>query len=234
MAAPWVETADLDDESDPNGLAAVQAASSILYALTGRKYRGLRELTERYEPPDTCSHTGVSVADEVARRYYGDGRCSYHPRGRLALRDRPVRAVSQVIAYPETNPRVVAPEEYEVIDRRYLRPTYGASWSACMPLDVTYTAGTPVPAAGQRAALILANELLKSRNGDTECQLPDRVTSLSRQGVSFTILDPQDFLKDGRTGLYEVDLFIVATNPDKARKRARVFSPDLPRAGRVT
>jgi hypothetical protein len=234
MAGPWVEASDLDDANDPNGLAAVQAASSILYALSGRKYRGLRELTERYEPPDTCEYVATNVADAVRRRYFGDGFCSYHRRGRLALRDRPVRSVQNLVVYPETSPRTVDGSEYEVVDRRYLRPKYGASWSPCMPFDVTYTAGTPIPAAGKRAASILANELLKARNGDKSCNLPDRVTNLTRQGVSFTILDPQDFLKEGRTGLYEVDLFVAAVNPDQARKRARVFSPDLPRAGRIT
>lgn len=52
---------------------------------------------------------------------------------------------------------------------------------------------------------------------------------MSRQGVSFTILDPQAFLKEGRTGIYDIDLFIKTVNPDNARKRAKIFSPDIPR-----
>jgi hypothetical protein len=36
-----------------------------------------------------------------------------------------------------------------------------------------------------------------------------------------------------RTGVYSVDLFLKAVNPDNARKPARVWSPDLPRANRT-
>ena len=66
--------------------------------------------------------------------------------------------------------------------------------------------------------------------GDDECVLPQRVTPISRQGVSWTLLDPQDFLDNGRTGIYHVDLFLRTVNPDRARLRSRVFSPDLHRA----
>ena len=62
--------------------------------------------------------------------------------------------------------------------------------------------------------------------------MPQRVTSISRQGVSYTVLDNQDFIDELRTGLYVVDLFLKSTNPDKARAKARVFSPDVPRARR--
>jgi hypothetical protein len=37
-----------------------------------------------------------------------------------------------------------------------------------------------------------------------------------------------------RTGIYMVDLFLKSTNPDKARAKARVFSPDVPRGRRYT
>ena len=63
--------------------------------------------------------------------------------------------------------------------------------------------------------------------------LPQRVTSVSRQGVNYTILDNQDFVEEMRTGLYVVDLFLKSVNPDKARAKARVFSPDVPRARRM-
>jgi hypothetical protein len=35
-----------------------------------------------------------------------------------------------------------------------------------------------------------------------------------------------------RTGLYAVDLFLKSVNPDRARAKSRVFSPDMPRARR--
>jgi hypothetical protein len=52
--------------------------------------------------------------------------------------------------------------------------------------------------------------------------------------VSYTLLDSQDFIDELRTGIYAVDLFLKSVNPDKARAKARVFSPDVPRARRYT
>jgi hypothetical protein len=82
------------------------------------------------------------------------------------------------------------------------------------------------------AARTLAMEFCKLWNGDDDCALPQRVTSISRQGVSYTLLDSQDFIEEMRTGLYAVDLFLKTVNPDKARAKSRVFSPDVPRARR--
>lgn len=129
--------------------------------------------------------------------------------------------------------RELAKDEYQVVNHNMLQPAPGASFDTC-GLEVTYTYGVDFPAAGRRAARHLAQQLAKGWAGDETCELPDRVTSVSRQGVSYTILDDQAFLDDLRTGIYSVDLFLRAVNPDKARKPAKVFSPDLPKASRVT
>jgi hypothetical protein len=81
---------------------------------------------------------------------------------------------------------------------------------------------------------VLATELVKLYEDDDTCALPQRVTSIARQGVSYTVLDNQDFIDELKTGLYAIDLFLKTANPDKARARARVFSPDQPRARRIT
>jgi len=80
------------------------------------------------------------------------------------------------------------------------------------------------------AARKLATEFARLWNGDEHCELPQRVTSVSRQGVSYTILDNQEFIDELRTGLYEIDLFLKVTNPDNARRKSKVFSVDTPRA----
>ena len=91
---------------------------------------------------------------------------------------------------------------------------------------VEYTYGSPPPEAVDKAIKALACELDKAYSGDDGCRLPARVTSISRQGISMTILDPQDFLENGKTGLIEVDLIISAFNPKQAKSRARVYSAD--------
>src|SRR5690606_3831730 len=100
--------------------------------------------------------------------------------------------------------------------------------------EVTYTYGSPPPVAGRMAARMLAIEFAKLWSGDEECSLPTRVTSVSRQGITFTILDSQDFIDDLRTGVYAVDLFLKSVNPNRAQAKAKVFSIDIPRPKRVT
>lgn len=235
MAAAWITKNDLEDSTNVEAGEAAAAASLIMYQLSGRKYNGSFEVTEFYERPADCTGFNMNRVLQAARdRYSGAGGCFAHRRGRLRLRRTPVTAVAQLIVGFETERRIVSPTEYQVVDYTYLRPKLGASWTPCSNVEVKYTGGAPVPESGLRAARLLGNELLKARCGDTSCMLPDRVTSISRQGVSITVLDAQDFLKEGRTGIYEVDLFLKSVNPDNARKRARVFTPDLPRAGRVT
>jgi hypothetical protein len=84
------------------------------------------------------------------------------------------------------------------------------------------------------AARRVAQEFVKLWEGDTDCALPQRVTSVTRQGVTYTVLDSQDFLEEMRLGIYEVDLFLKTNNPNRAQKRSKVFSPDIPKARRYT
>lgn len=91
-------------------------------------------------------------------------------------------------------------------------------------VDIEYTYGvSALPVVMEHAIAALRVELLAADSGG-DCRIPERVTSVSRQGVSWTMIDPQDFLDEGRTGIYEVDLAIKTMNPSKARARARVFT----------
>lgn len=73
---------------------------------------------------------------------------------------------------------------------------------------VHYTTQNNLPAGADLAALRLAEEYLKAYQG-LACSLPERVTSISRQGATWTILDPQDFLQDGLTGIGPVDQWLA-------------------------
>lgn len=241
MPALWVHPEELDEASgSPYAYEACQTASYVLWAFSGRKYHGTRTITERYECP--CRDESIS---NIYPTMDGDGQvynrlgsdnpstscgCGTSAEGqhvRLRLRGTPVRHVAKV-----TKGGVeLDPSTYRIVNSSLLEMT--GEIDVC-GIEITYTFGVPAPTAGKRAARTLARELTKGWAGDEECQLPDRVTNVSRQGISFTVMDPQDFLDDGRTGIYDVDLFLRAANPDKARKPARVFSPDLPKAIRQT
>ena len=91
-------------------------------------------------------------------------------------------------------------------------------------LTVTYSHGVDPPVAGRLAAAELTDQIIYALTGSEECALPERVTSVTRQGISYDILDPQQFIKEGKTGIYLIDLFLQAANPYGAVKRPKIYS----------
>jgi hypothetical protein len=102
-----------------------------------------------------------------------------------------------------------------------LAPANKTAW------QVTYLWGIPVPAVLQRAAGELACEWIKNCTGGV-CRLPQRVTSIARQGVSVTLADVDQLLQNGLTGLVTVDSIIQRFNPGRLPSRMQIASPDLP------
>ena len=146
---------------------------------------------------------------------------------------------------------LIPPNEYQLQDRRTLvrmRPSISATpterygWPVNQLLDlpdtetgtfsVTYWYGVAPPQLGVNAAKTLAVQLtLNAINASNS--LPQRVTSISRQGVSVAVVDVMDFLKDGLTGIYNCDLFIRWANPTGRRLPALAWSPDVGRPRRM-
>jgi hypothetical protein len=152
------------------------------------------------------------------------------PDARIRLRGRPVIKIHTM---RNKTGKILDPSSYYLVDHSTIHVVAGTPWTPCNT-EITYSYGTPVPITGKMAARTLAMEFAKLWAGDDDCALPQRITSISRQGVSYTLLDSQDFIDEVRTGLYAVDLFLKTVNPDKAKARAKVFSPDQPRARRYT
>ncbi len=246
----WTNVEDLGSTYADSDYAydAVKTASYLLWAMSGRKYSGTTTVTERYVSIfDPYLRAGASILTYVPTLidgdvqnlrlggsglygdddYLGDGTSS---NTRIRLRGRKVVKIHTV---RDIDGNIIDPSQYYLVEHSTLLAAPGASWTPSN-VEVTYTYGTPPPTAGKNAARMLAIELVKLYEGDDTCALPQRVTSISRQGISYTVLDNQDFIDDLRTGLYAVDLFLKTSNPDKARARARVFSPDVPKARRIT
>jgi hypothetical protein len=98
-------------------------------------------------------------------------------------------------------------------------------------IRVTYQFGSTITASARRAVLWFAHQLWLETNGCQdcgECQLPERTTSVQREGISYTLLNPQDYLRDGKTGLPSVDLYLASVNPRRASRPSAVFTPDSP------
>jgi len=75
---------------------------------------------------------------------------------------------------------------------------------------------------GEIAAARFACEIAKFMCNAADCQLPQRVRSIVREGVSLDFTDPLTFVGDGLTGVYEVDLWLHSVNPGGKMRRASV------------
>lgn len=121
---------------------------------------------------------------------------------------------------------------YRLDSRRRLVRTDGGRWpctSTDRPVTVDYVRGNDVPAGGQVAAGALAVQVGLALLGDDACALPQRIQSVTRQGVTVAVLDGFDSLYDhGSTGIWLVDSWVSSVTAAR-RPRARVASPDTVR-----
>jgi hypothetical protein len=242
------------------GLAgAVADATDILFNLSGRQFPGVCSTTVRpvAAPPTwtlaewTAYWTAVSGnawsgSWGICNGGESHDACNTPPQIDLGLY--PVVAIDEV----RIDGVVIPPDEYRVDNNRLLvrvRPTVNAEpterygWPTCQDyglpdgqpntfaVDVQF--GSSAPSQGISACIALAAELAKARF-TSNSRLPSRLTQVSRQGVSFAVLDPMTFLDNGLTGVYECDLFIRSYNPGKSAARPLVWSPDLARNRRPT
>lgn len=247
MDALWVRPEDIDesldlDTIDPGdtqalkdyeaALAACEFASQTLWALSGRKYHTGTVITERYvvdrawiSPYLMTPVRGLPVYDRDWGVYVVDPY-DWNTR-KIRLDGTPIKQVGSVINLANGDP--LDPTEYSVINRTFLQ------LNTLNPrgIDVSYTYGQEPPKTGRMAALHMATQFFYLWSGREDlCDLPSRVMSVTRQGVSWVLLDNQDFLDELKTGMYVVDMFLRSVNPDKARVKAKVFSVDLPRGRR--
>jgi hypothetical protein len=217
----------LPTDVDPSVLdEATAAASGVLWALTGRRF-GVRTHIERPCRREWCETQPWWRGRATWAWTYVDYRLAHTPVVDIVevCLDGASLAVSGVAAV------------MRVDDWSWLVRTDGGTWPTTQDLSlpatevgtwqITYRAGVAPPALASTAVDVLATELAKARIG-ASCDLPRRVTSMSRQGLSMSLLDPMDFLSKGRTGIYIVDLFISTYNPGGARRPARVFRADDP------
>jgi hypothetical protein len=130
----------------------------------------------------------------------------------------PIVSISEVNVDGQT----VDPSAYHVDNNRWLIRTDGGTWPWCQDFsipsgelgtwDVNYQRGTPVPDGGQIAAGKLACELAKANCGDSTCQLPKRIQSISRQGVTMAMIDTMEDVEKGRTGIWIIDSWVASVN----------------------
>lgn len=164
---------------------------------------------------------------------------------RLAPSFSPVRAVMGIARMTTGDPQDVPTENtwslfadsvYFWQGRACALDTWLWGWCGCRAQDkellrLTYNAGSTITASARKAVLTLAHEywLASSRCDDCdECSLPERTTSVVREGLSYTVADTEDPLNPGHTGILSVDAWVRMVNPHRATARSGVWTPDSP------
>jgi hypothetical protein len=144
----------------------------------------------------------------------------------VALAHGPVIAVSQVVRTHHCGCDQEVLDDFCIIDDRTLRfccggPCQGLFRGCCDDWNVIvrYQQAPCLPPGSQAAVIALANEYVNAVTGKP-CKLPERINNVTRQGVSWTIMDPQTFLKEGFTGIGVIDHWLQAAKlacPDQLR-----------------
>lgn len=236
-------------------------ATYIVWAATGRQF-GLCNVTVRpcgkkvNNPPGGWYWDGYGtwIPYIWAGGWYnacacgaGPGMCSCDPQC-FAYLPGPVYAVNTV----QVNGSMIPVSgsdgtfNYWVLEQQWLvRTDTTQCWPACgdqnvspgktstSSFEVNYVRGVPPPSPLAAATGTLALEYAKACVG-APCRLPSRAQSIARQGVSVTMVNIEDVLKNGLTGIWELDQLIMHINPYGLRGRTRLYSPDVQEPRQVT
>jgi hypothetical protein len=210
--------------TDPRLLDAIADASLLLYYWTGRQY-GTQSTTLRLcrscncvEYNCCCRVNSIDLGvwpvislDSVRMEGANQSLSLYHIDEFHYL----VRSGPQDPWPSCTNQWATTGSAYDSLGDGYV-----------FEVEVTY--GIEVPSILERAARTLACELLNDACAAT-CKLPERVTSVSRRGLSVEIASSMDLLDKNMTGIYSVDLAIKTLNPSRMQSPSFVWTPDLER-----
>jgi hypothetical protein len=224
MTNLWITAESIADDGTATDLdtQAVEYASYVLYKLTGERFSGVETSTDWY-----CS----DIASRWPRSHFV---FMNHNRSRvLKLRSLPAKNITAVTIGKDTVLDVNS--DVSLFNDALLYRSDRLLWDFNQGVLVTYTHGVEPPIAGKVAAEALAKNIKAAiQDPGGSCQLSQRVQgalidSYQTQGVSYSFIDPQTFLNEGRTGITVVDLFIKAVNPNGVTKTAKVYSPDIPK-----
>lgn len=223
---------DTQQQKDAEDLAV-----SVLWALSGRQFGVCPVIARPCRTPCNGAWEGTVLGAPWGAPYgfpwfpVWDGtnwrnvacgcgpKCSWQAPNviHLVSAGQPVQEVTEVVI----EGIVLDPAEYRLEGDLLYR--IGNDWpqqDLTQPLDepgtwsVTYTRGNPPPPGTAKLVGLLAAEFLAACSGG-KCRLPRRVKSVTRQGVSYDMVDPTDIYASGKTGIPEIDLWLTAVNPSK-------------------
>lgn len=210
--SPWATEDDFQDTiwagkgTEDLRATMLAVATDLLFEWSGRKW------------PGSCS-------DEATLRSYR----TVCRDARVALGAYPITSITSVEELDTDGVTIVTvdPSAYRVDSWKWLVREDEADgtnkgWALDGKTTVAFTYGAMPPPDGKVAAVELAGELVLARTDPGECRLPQKVTSVVRQGVSISFAEPGSFKT-----LPSVQAFLDARNPTGRRRRAGVLNPDL-------
>lgn len=209
----WVHKEELVNESSPIAEEAIEMATAIIFKLTGSQYTGIYETEECFS---VCSKDNVVYRPSLVNgKMYNlpiSNRCVDN---KLYTRGTPIYSIKNV----SVNGNQVDKNLYGILNniaivRKDGQQILNPSDKVC----VTYTTGKRIPKPIKRAVRRLADELILWDLDDDSCAIPSNAMSISRQGESFTLMSPEDFVNEGKTGIYDVDQIIKAYAKQKTAK----------------
>ena len=189
---------------------ATAEANYIIYRMSGGRAFGVRAATVRPQ-------TGTSQA------------CH---RSNLVTLASPVHRVRWVMIDGAMFPT----SSYRLIDQCRLMRTDGQDWPGWQDLTkdlsesgtfaIRYEYGRPVDAVTKRAAIDTAIELIRLAVPDgNQRRLPANVTSTRASGVSLTMQDRNQLIRELGSYLESVNRFMALHNP-QAEQETYIYSPD--------
>lgn len=251
LCAPWIGTTEVKalrkyrDIPDEDIAPLLMPASELCYKLSGREFPGLCTVTDLRPcvSPGTYATLPHSLSELIL--WYGKCGCGGQPwAGSCTCTDwiyqldlGPYSPTSKAqVSEVRVDGLPFDPAKWTISDFQYLQRLDGQSWPLIQRLDVASDQpltwaidleyGVKPPEDAQLACAMFCGEMALALNPESgECSLPERVQSVVRQGVTYVVTDPQDYVNAGRTGILLVDIWLNATNPDSSRGKAMLSFP---------
>ena len=184
---------------------AIDEATWAMWALSGGRIHAAENWVEDYSLMGSCEVTPLNGPLQVVLAAE-----MVHSCGHLV-------ASPPVPAHPIWPPQPLHPLEFCVDYQRINfccsgvpRPWHLRHCGGCNEkwVRIYYRTESTLPPGTEGRVAWLADQYVKAVTGDKACQLPDRIQSVSRQGVSWTMLDPMDFLDKKMTGIGRLDSWL--------------------------
>ncbi len=218
----WPKRPALDDDTWEDLL---WMSSEMLYLWAGKLYSGGCESRVIFEFSSDCVNWLDATVPGVLPVLQVQRGVRHQVVARLP--DAPVTGISSVTA-PDGEEYVRGVDYSADYASGLIKRLDGKRW--VNGTTVTYNHGLLPPIGGMRACVALTIELGKMWAGD-KCNLPKRVESISREGITIGLVSS---LQGWRTGLWDIDAWLASVNPYMMPKRATAWSPDVPYGRRTT